>query len=174
VMDRAAVVGRDVELADVHTIFRHGGPNPGADPSKLHALRQRVNLPPSYVEFLIYCDGWIGLDGQMDLFPISELLDGSATEEAWVIIEAYDEGSGWKFGLFCDRYLVIGAAESSPSVVLLDLASPPRVCWLTQGGMEEFPDLEALIATAAEYNLATLADLQADPWLGTSAEAGTQ
>jgi hypothetical protein len=124
------------------------------------------------VEFLIYCDGWIGLDGQMDLFPISELLDGSATEEAWVIIEAYDEGSGWKFGLFCDRYLVIGAAESSPSVVLLDLASPPRVCWLTQGGMEEFPDLEALIATAAEYNLATLADLQADPWLGTSAEAG--
>jgi hypothetical protein len=124
VMDRAAAVGRDVELADVHAIFRHGGPNPGADPSKLALLRQRVDLPPSYAELLTYCDGWIGLDGQTDLFPIAELLDGPATDEAWVIIEAYDEGSAWQFGLSRDRYLVIGAAESSLSVVLLDLASP--------------------------------------------------
>ncbi|GIE92514.1 hypothetical protein [Actinoplanes regularis] len=173
VMGWAAAVDRDVELADVHAIFRHGGPNPVAGPSKLDALRQRVNLPPSHAEFLTYCDGWIGLDGQTDLFPIRELLDGPATEEAWVIAEAYDEGSGWQFGLSRDRYLVIGAAESSLSVVLLDLVSPPRVCWLTQAGVEEFPALEALIATATEYNLETLAALRADPWLGISDDAGT-
>ncbi|WP_426513426.1 hypothetical protein ACPPVO_24150 [Dactylosporangium sp. McL0621] len=45
VMERAAAVGRDVELADVHGIFRHGGPNPGASPSDLAALRRRVDLP---------------------------------------------------------------------------------------------------------------------------------
>ncbi|BEL06223.1 hypothetical protein Q0Z83_044140 [Actinoplanes sichuanensis] len=173
VMDRAAAVNHDVALADVHAIFRHGGPNPGADPSKLDALRQRVNLPPPYAEFLTYCDGWTGLDGQTDLFPISELLDGPATEEAWMIVEAYDEGSGWQFGLSRDRYLIIGAAESNLSVVLLDIASPPRVCWLTQGGVDEFPALDALVATATEYNLETLAALRADPWLGISGDAGT-
>jgi hypothetical protein len=168
VMERAATVGRDVELADVHGIFRHGGPNPGASPSELAALRQRVDLPPSYAEFLTYCDGWVGLDGQTDMLPIAELIDGPATEQAWVIVEAYDESSGRQFGLSRDRYLVIGAAESSLSVVLLDLKSAPRVCWLTQGGVGEFPTLDALIATATEYHLETLAALRADPWLGIS------
>ncbi|MEU0559281.1 SMI1/KNR4 family protein [Dactylosporangium sp. NPDC006015] len=172
VMDRAAAVGRDVELADVHGIFRHGGPNPGADPTELAALRQRVDLPPSYVEFLTYCDGWVGLDGQTDMFPIAELLDGPATERAWVIVEAYDEGSGWQFGFSRDRYVVIGAAESSLSVVLLDITSAPQVCWLTQGGVEDFPTLDALMTTATEYQLETLAALQADPWLGIADDDG--
>jgi hypothetical protein len=166
VMERAAAVGRDVEQADVHGIFRHGGPNPGADRSELAALRLRVDLPPSYADFLTYCDGWVGLDGDTDLFAIAELLDGPATEQAWVVVEAYDEGSGWQFGFSRDRYLVIGAAESSLSVVLLDITSAPRVCWLTQGGVGEFPTLDALIVAATEYHLETLAALQADPWLG--------
>ncbi|MEV4134135.1 SMI1/KNR4 family protein [Dactylosporangium sp. NPDC049742] len=125
VVERAAAVGRDVQRADVHEIFRHGGPNPGANPSALAALRRRVDLPMSYAQFLTYCDGWVGLDGATDLFGIAELLDGPATEQAWVLVEAYDEGSGWQFGLARDRYLVIGAADSSLSVILLDLASAP-------------------------------------------------
>ncbi|MEV4139359.1 SMI1/KNR4 family protein [Dactylosporangium sp. NPDC049742] len=172
VLDRAAAVGRDVELADVHGIFRHGGPNPGADLTELAVLRQRVDLPPSYLEFLTCCDGWAGLDGQTDMFPIAELLDGPATERAWVLVEAYDEGSGWQFGFSRDRYLVIGAAESSLSVVLLDLLSAPRVCWLTQGGVENFPTLDALMTTATEDQLETLAALQADPWLGIADDDG--
>ncbi|GAA2915811.1 hypothetical protein Acy02nite_92010 [Actinoplanes cyaneus] len=126
----------------------------------------------SYTEFLAYCDGWIGLDGQTDLFSISQLLNGQATEEAWVIVEAYDEGSGWKVGLSRDRYFVIGAAVSCLSVVLLDLASPPRLRWLTRGGVEDFPALDALIATATEGNLKTLSALRADPWLGNAYDTG--
>ncbi|MEV0136436.1 hypothetical protein AB0H83_49440 [Dactylosporangium sp. NPDC050688] len=78
-IDRAAAVGRDVERADVHRIFRHGGPNPGADPSRVAELGQRVDLPPPYAEFLTSCDGWVGLDGQTDMLAIAELVDGPAT-----------------------------------------------------------------------------------------------
>jgi hypothetical protein len=160
------------QLADIHAIFRHAVPTWARTPSTLAVLGQRVELPPSYAEFLTFCDGWTGLDGQTDLFPISALLDGPAAEAAWVVVEAYDDGSGGQFGLSRDRYLVIGAAEASLSVVLLDLASPPRVCWLTQGGVEEFPAQDALIATAIEYQVETLAALRADPWLGISDDAG--
>ncbi|MEV0570809.1 hypothetical protein [Dactylosporangium sp. NPDC050588] len=100
------------------------------------------------------------------MLPIAELIDGPATEQAWVIVEAYDEGSDRQFGLSRDRYLVIGAAELSLSVVLLDLTSPHQVRWLTQAGVEQFPTLDALIATATEWHLETLAALRADPWLG--------
>lgn len=82
------------------------------------------------------------------------------------VVEAFDEGSGRQFGLTRDRYLIIGAAASTLSVVLLDLTSPPRVCWLTSGGVEEFPTLDAFVETATEYQVETLADLRADPWLG--------
>ncbi len=166
VIDRAAAVGRDVERADVHRIFRHGGPNAGADPSAVAELRQRVDLPASYVECLTYCDGWVGLDGQTDMFTIAELLEGPATEQAWIVLEAFDEGSGRQFQLSRDRYLVIGAAESSLSVVLLDITTPPRVRWVSQSGVDDFPTLDAFIETATEYQLETLAALRADPWLG--------
>lgn len=73
------------------------------------------------------------------MLPIAELIDGPATVQAWVIVEAYDEGSGRQFGLSRDRYLVIGAAESSLSVILLDLKSAPRVCWLAQGAWASSP-----------------------------------
>ncbi|MFD0579513.1 SMI1/KNR4 family protein [Dactylosporangium darangshiense] len=150
----------------MHRIFRHGGPNPGADLSRVAELGQRVDLPPSYAQFLTYCDGWVGFDGETDMFAIAELLGGPATEQAWVVLEAYDEGSGWQFQLSRDRYLVIGAAESSLSVVLIDITAAPRVCWVTQGGVEEFPTLDAFIRAATEYHLETLAALRADPWLG--------
>lgn len=170
VLDRAASVGRDLELADVHAMFRHGGPNPGADPAELDALRQRADLPRSYLEFLAYCDGWVGLNGHIDLFPIAELLDGPATTAALEVVEAYDEGSDRRFGLSPDRYLIIGAAEWVLSVVMLDLTSPPRVCWLTGAGVAEFPALDAFIEAVTGENLETIADLRADPWLdyGTS------
>jgi hypothetical protein len=87
------------QLADIHAIFRHAVPTWARTPSTLAVLGQRVELPPSYAEFLTFCDGWTGLDGQTDLFPISALLDGPAAEAAWVVVEAYDDGSGGQFGL---------------------------------------------------------------------------
>ncbi|HWS35729.1 MAG TPA: hypothetical protein VN408_23685 [Actinoplanes sp.] len=172
VLDRAAAVGRDVELADVYEIFRHGGPGAGADPEELDAFRRRVDIPQSYADFLTYCDGWLGFDGHTDMFTIAEVLGGPAVEEAWQVVEAYDEGSDRQFGLSRDRYLVIGAAASVLSVVLLDLVSPPRVCLLAGGGVEEFPDLEAFMVDVIEIRQETLAELRADPWLGLPDQGG--
>jgi hypothetical protein len=100
------------------------------------------------------------------MFAIAELFDGPATEQAWLVLEAFDEGSGRQFQLSRDRYLVIGAAESSLSVVLLDITTPPRVRWVLQAGVDDFPTLDAFIDTAIEYQLDTLAALRADPSLG--------
>lgn len=40
--------------------------------------------------------------------------------------------------------------SASIGVVLLDLDSAPRMCWLTQGGVGEFPTFADLIATATK------------------------
>ena len=164
-IDRAEAVGREVQRADVHGIFPHGAPNPGADPSRVAELGQRVDLPTSYAEFLTYCDGWVGFDGQTDMLAIAKPIDGSATEQAWIV---------W-------RHLTRAAAGSSAfpvtvprhrrsrvelSVVLLDITTPSQVRWVLQAGVDDFPTLDAFIETATEYHLATLAAPSGGPVAG--------